>query len=53
MPHYHAEEATKHLAQVLGSYYLFDDTPMFKALWTSFRECRFIEDEGEILFFNK
>jgi omega-6 fatty acid desaturase (delta-12 desaturase) len=53
MPHYHAEEATKHLVKVLGPYYIFDDTPMFKALWKSYTECRFIEDEGEILFFHK
>ncbi|CAG8654240.1 7552_t:CDS:2, partial [Scutellospora calospora] len=45
MPHYHAEEATIHLKKVLGSYYIFDDTPIFKALWESYNQCRFIEDE--------
>ncbi|CAG8457187.1 4530_t:CDS:2 [Ambispora gerdemannii] len=50
MPFYHAEEATKHLAKVLGKYYLFDDTPKFKALWRSYSTCKFIEDEGEIIF---
>ncbi|CAG8653831.1 37054_t:CDS:2, partial [Racocetra persica] len=47
MPHYHAEEATIHLKEVLGPYYIFDDTPIFKALWRSHTQCRFIEDEGE------
>ncbi|CAG8499558.1 17233_t:CDS:2 [Acaulospora morrowiae] len=53
MPHYHAEEATKHLAKVLGSYYIFDDTPIFKALWNSHNECKYIEDEGEVVFYKK
>ncbi|CAG8725115.1 12174_t:CDS:2, partial [Dentiscutata heterogama] len=47
MPHYHAEEATIYLKKVLGSYYIFDNTPIFKALWRSYNQCRFIEDEGE------
>ncbi|CAG8608056.1 7336_t:CDS:2 [Cetraspora pellucida] len=51
MPHYHAEEATIHLKKVLGSYYIFDDTPIFKALWRSYNQCRFIEDEGDIIFY--
>lgn len=53
MPHYHAEEATKHLAKVLGSYYIFDDTPIFKALWRSHNECKYIEDEGQVVFYKK
>ncbi|RIA97461.1 delta-12 fatty acid desaturase [Glomus cerebriforme] len=51
MPHYHAEEATNHLEKVLGHYYIFDDTPIFKALWRSFVSCKFIEDEGDIIFY--
>ncbi|CAH1760051.1 12234_t:CDS:2 [Entrophospora sp. SA101] len=51
MPHYHAEEATEHLKKVLGPYYMFDDTPMFKALWRSYSKCKFIEDEGDIVFY--
>ncbi|CAG8479852.1 4952_t:CDS:2 [Diversispora eburnea] len=51
MPHYHAEEATKHLTKVLGSYYLFDDTPIFKALWRNYNECHYIEDEGDVVFY--
>ncbi|KAG0268697.1 Fatty acid oxidation complex subunit alpha, partial [Actinomortierella ambigua] len=47
MPFYHAEEATVHLKKVLGEYYIWDDTPIALACWRSFRECRFVEDEGE------
>ncbi|CAB5200227.1 unnamed protein product [Rhizophagus irregularis] len=50
MPHYHAEEATIHIKKVLGHYYIFDDTPIFEALWRSFASCKFIEDEGDIIF---
>ncbi|RGB38798.1 delta-12 fatty acid desaturase [Rhizophagus diaphanus] len=51
MPHYHAEEATIHIKKVLGHYYIFDDTPIFEALWRSFVSCKFIEDEGDIIFY--
>ncbi|CAG8525082.1 10316_t:CDS:2 [Gigaspora margarita] len=53
MPHYHAEEATIHIKKVLGTYYMFDDTPIIKALWRSHVQCRFIEDEGDVLFYKK
>eukprot|EP01120_Amphizonella_sp_Union-15-10_P006903 TRINITY_DN2285_c0_g1_i1.p1 TRINITY_DN2285_c0_g1~~TRINITY_DN2285_c0_g1_i1.p1 ORF type:complete len:400 (-),score=45.67 TRINITY_DN2285_c0_g1_i1:26-1225(-) len=53
MPHYHAEEATKHLIKVLGPYYIFDDTPIFKALWRNFNDCRYIDDEGDIVFYKR
>ncbi|KAG0232589.1 Fatty acid oxidation complex subunit alpha [Actinomortierella wolfii] len=53
MPFYHAEEATRHLKKVLGEYYVWDDTPIAKACWRSFRECRFVEDEGDVIFFKK
>ncbi|KAF9415571.1 Fatty acid oxidation complex subunit alpha [Podila epigama] len=53
MPFYHAEEATYHLKKLLGEYYIYDDTPIALATWRSFRECRFVEDEGDIVFFKK
>ncbi|ORZ26522.1 delta-12 fatty acid desaturase [Lobosporangium transversale] len=53
MPFYHAEEATYHLKKLLGEYYIYDDTPIAIACWRSFRECRFVEDEGDVVFFKK
>ncbi|KAI9011909.1 delta-12-fatty acid desaturase [Phycomyces nitens] len=50
MPHYHAVEATKHIKKVLGKHYMFDDTPIVQALYRSYRECKFIEDEGDVRF---
>jgi len=39
MPHYHAEEATAAVRPLLGDYYRYDNTPIHKALWNSFRDC--------------
>ncbi|KAJ4840391.1 Delta(12) fatty acid desaturase [Turnera subulata] len=47
MPHYHAMEATKAIKPILGEYYQFDGTPVFKAMWREARECLYVEpDEG-------
>ncbi|KAJ2766853.1 hypothetical protein IWQ57_004195 [Coemansia nantahalensis] len=51
MPHYHAEEATRHIKKKLGDYYKYDDTNVFVALYRTMRHCRFVEDSGSILFF--
>ncbi|KAF9542442.1 Fatty acid oxidation complex subunit alpha [Mortierella hygrophila] len=53
MPFYHAEEATACLKKLLGQHYIYDDTPIALATWRSFRECRFVEDEGDVVFFKK
>jgi len=39
MPHYHAEEATAAVKGLLGEYYRYDSTPIYRALWNSFRDC--------------
>ncbi|KAG0298395.1 linoleoyl-CoA desaturase activity oriteub [Dissophora globulifera] len=51
MPFYNAVEATKHLKAKLGKYYLQDDTPIAVALYRSWRTCKFVEDEGEVVFY--
>lgn len=48
MPHYHAMEATKAIKPVLGDYYQFDGTSVFKAMWRETKECIYVDqDEGE------
>ncbi|XP_065854539.1 delta(12)-fatty-acid desaturase FAD2-like [Euphorbia lathyris] len=48
MPHYHAMEATKAIKPILGEYYQFDGTPIFKAMWREAKECIYVEaDEGD------
>jgi len=51
MPHYHAQEATEHVKRVIGKHYLRDDTNVWKSLWKSYRECRFVENSGKILWY--
>nr|ADV36122.1 omega-3 fatty acid desaturase [Mortierella alpina] len=51
MPFYNAVEATKYLKAKLGKYYIFDDTPIAKALYRNWRECKFAEDEGDVVFY--
>ncbi|GAV63954.1 FA_desaturase domain-containing protein/DUF3474 domain-containing protein [Cephalotus follicularis] len=47
MPHYHAMEATKAIKPILGEYYQFDGTSVFKAMWRETKECIYVEkDEG-------
>lgn len=51
MPFYHAQEATEHIKRVLGPYYLKDDTSIAHALWRSFTCCRYVENDGNIVFY--
>ncbi|KAJ7291919.1 fatty acid desaturase-domain-containing protein [Mycena rebaudengoi] len=51
MPFYHGEEATVSLKAFLGDYYVFSDKPVFQALWDSYNNCQFVEDDGQILFY--
>ncbi|KAK9265551.1 hypothetical protein L1049_021614 [Liquidambar formosana] len=48
MPHYHAMEATKAIKPILGDYYQFDGTPIYKAMYREAKECIYVEpDEGD------
>lgn len=46
MPHYHAIEATKVIKPILGNYYCYDATPVYKAVWREFRECVYVEADS-------
>lgn len=45
MPHYHAMEATKAIKPMLGEYYQFDGTPIYKAMWREGKECLYVEPD--------
>ncbi|KAK1356534.1 Omega-6 fatty acid desaturase, endoplasmic reticulum isozyme 2 [Heracleum sosnowskyi] len=48
IPHYHAEEATRAIKPILGEYYQYDDSPFYKSLWSTVKECVYVEeDQGE------
>ncbi|KAI9503733.1 hypothetical protein GGI25_005907 [Coemansia spiralis] len=51
MPHYNAIEATKHIKEKLGKFYLYDDTNVLVSLYHNYKYCQFVEDTGSILFF--
>jgi omega-6 fatty acid desaturase / acyl-lipid omega-6 desaturase (Delta-12 desaturase) len=51
MPFYHAAEATKYIKQVVGQYYLRDETPVPQAAMRAWSQCRFLEDGEDIAFF--
>lgn len=45
MPHYHAMEATMKIKPILGEYYQFDGTPVYKATWREAKECVYVEPD--------
>ncbi|KIK51976.1 hypothetical protein GYMLUDRAFT_180686 [Collybiopsis luxurians FD-317 M1] len=51
VPFYNLPEVTKAIKPVLGEYYAYDSTGVLAALWRSFTQCVFIEDEGDIVFY--
>ena len=56
LPHYHAEEATRHLRPVLGKSYLRDDRNILRALWEDMGTCRYVapDTRGEgVLWFRR
>ncbi|EXC04784.1 Omega-6 fatty acid desaturase, endoplasmic reticulum isozyme 2 [Morus notabilis] len=57
MPHYHAMEATKAIKPILGDYYQFDGTPVYKAMFRETKECVFVEpdesDEKGVFWYKK
>ncbi|KAL1662944.1 hypothetical protein GGF50DRAFT_116492 [Schizophyllum commune] len=46
MPFYHGEEATKYLQAFIREHYAYSEKPIFEALWESYNQCQFVEDEG-------
>ena len=42
----HGPEATEHLKAFIGDHYIASEKPVFRALWDSYNQCQFVEDEG-------
>ncbi|KAJ7818813.1 delta-12 fatty acid desaturase [Mycena leptocephala] len=51
IPFYNQPQVTEYIKPVLKNHYNYDSTNTFRALYRSFTECRFIEDEGDIVFY--
>lgn len=50
-PFYNGPQITKAIKTVLKDDYNYDPTPSFYALYRSFTQCLFIEEEGDIIFY--
>ncbi|KAJ2920623.1 hypothetical protein H1R20_g16471, partial [Candolleomyces eurysporus] len=51
IPFYNLPYATEIIKNVLGDDYNYDSTNSFRALYRTFSQCCFIEDEGDIVFY--
>ncbi|KAL0945988.1 hypothetical protein HGRIS_012266 [Hohenbuehelia grisea] len=51
IPFYNQPEVTEHIKKVLKEDYNYDSTNSARALYRSFSECCFIEDEGDVMFY--
>jgi omega-6 fatty acid desaturase (delta-12 desaturase) len=53
IPHYNAIRATPYLRKKLGEYYLYDRTPVWRALYRAVKNCVIVEDSGDVLFYRR
>ncbi|EGN92175.1 hypothetical protein SERLA73DRAFT_191523 [Serpula lacrymans var. lacrymans S7.3] len=51
IPFYNQPQVTEHVKSVLRENYNYDSTNTFRALYRTFTECCFIEDDGDIVFY--
>ncbi|KAI8460468.1 fatty acid desaturase-domain-containing protein [Phakopsora pachyrhizi] len=51
IPHYNAWEATEALKAKLGEHYHQTDENCWKSLYKSYSNCKFVEDEGDVVFY--
>ncbi|KAG7085812.1 hypothetical protein E1B28_003350 [Marasmius oreades] len=51
VPFYNQPEVTARIRTVLKDNYNFDSTNTFRALYRTFTQCEFVEDEGDIVFY--
>lgn len=54
IPHYHAMEATNAIKPLLGDYYFSSDESILTSLYSTMKECRFVDDApgNKILWFH-
>ncbi|KAK7423069.1 hypothetical protein QQZ08_009236 [Neonectria magnoliae] len=45
IPFYHCEEATEAIKPLLGGLYCRDDLPFLRQLWTTFTQCKYVEED--------
>ncbi|KAL0958240.1 hypothetical protein HGRIS_000396 [Hohenbuehelia grisea] len=50
-PFYNGPKITERVKKVLGEDYNYDSTPTWYALWRSFTECLFVEEDESVVFY--
>ena len=53
LPHYNAVRATELIKEVLEDKYVYDPTPVHKALWEVSRDCQFVDDVHGVQYYKK
>lgn len=53
MPFYHCVEATEAIKPILGKYYLKDSTPFYLALWRVINYCKYVQNDGKVVFYKR
>jgi omega-3 fatty acid desaturase (delta-15 desaturase) len=53
MPHYYLKDATEAIKPILGDYYRESKVPIWKSLWRSARDCIFVPNEGQTVYYQK
>ena len=51
IPHYNAWKATDALKSYLGPHYHYSDENIIKSLFKNYHYCKFVEDDGDIVFY--
>lgn len=51
IPFYHAREATAAVRKTFPDVYLYDDTPIYKALWRVAKHCCSVKQKGDMYLF--
>lgn len=53
IPFYNCVEATEAIKPILGKFYLRDPTPIPLALWRVTNNCKYVDDDGKVLFYKR